>query len=43
MKKILLFAGLFIAGVIAADMVKPMLGKIPVIGSFFGGQTETKD
>lgn len=40
MKKVLMYAGLFLAGVMLADTVKPILSKLPLVGSFFGGKTD---
>lgn len=36
MKKYLIWAGVFIAGVFLSDTIKPMLAGLPVIGSLFG-------
>lgn len=30
----------FVGGVFLADTVKPMLAKLPLVGSFFGGGAE---
>ena len=35
MKKYLIFAGLFVAGVFLSDTIKPMLASLPVIGGMF--------
>jgi hypothetical protein len=39
MKKFILPLVAFLVGVMAADKVKPMLGKLPLVGGLFGGST----
>lgn len=43
MKKWLMYAGLFLAGVLLAGTVKPMLQNLPFIGGLVGGKTEQKE
>lgn len=39
-KGLLIYVAVFIGGVCTADMVKPLLAKIPVIGGFLGDDYE---